>query len=70
MSQLVAIEMDPGDALFMDSGLVHRSYDNHSQRSRRAIGCVFGSADMELTGEEWREEPHVQRAEDFEAINL
>ena len=70
MSQLIAIEMDPGDALFMDSGLVHRSYDNHSQRSRRAIGCVFGSADMEMTGEEWREEPHVQQAEDFEVMNL
>lgn len=70
MSRQIAVEMGPGDALFMDSGLVHRSYDNHSRKSRRAIGCVFGSADMELTGGEWRAEPYATRSADFEMIDI
>eukprot|EP01043_Picozoa_sp_COSAG02_P040927 COSAG02_NODE_3351_length_6887_cov_19.626547_2_plen_310_part_00 len=70
ISQLVPIEMGPGDVLFMDSGLVHCSYDNHSRNSRRAIGCVFGSADMELTGSEWLEEPYNARPAEFERIDL
>lgn len=68
MTQLQPIEMKPGDTLFMDSGLVHRSYTNRSAHRRRAIGCVFGSSDMKLVGECWRSEPYLERQADFEPI--
>ena len=55
MSKQIPVEMEPGDALFFDSGLVHRSYPNRSPRSRRAYAVVYGSEAMRHV-EPWRNE--------------
>jgi ectoine hydroxylase-related dioxygenase (phytanoyl-CoA dioxygenase family) len=45
-SKQTPIELAPGSALIMDSGLIHRSYPNRSDRSRRAMTSVYVSADV------------------------
>ena len=40
MERQIPIELDPGDVMFFDRGLVHRSSPNHSDRCRRAYGAV------------------------------
>ena len=42
----IPVELEPGGALFFDSGLAHRSYPNRSPRSRRAYSVVYGSEHM------------------------
>ena len=46
VSKQIPIELDPGDAIFFDSGLIHRSYPNHSDHSRRAYGAVYCSENL------------------------
>lgn len=43
----IPIELNPGDILFFDSGLAHRSYPNRSDQSRRAMTCVYVSDPVE-----------------------
>lgn len=43
----IPIELAPGSALIMDSGLIHRSYPNRSDRSRRAMTSVYVGADVQ-----------------------
>lgn len=45
-SRQIPIELTPGSALIMDSGLIHRSYPNRSDRSRRAMTSVYVSGDV------------------------
>jgi len=40
-SRQIPIELPPNAALFIDSGLVHRSYPNRSDHSRRAMTAVY-----------------------------
>lgn len=42
----VPIELRPGSAIFMDSGLIHRSYANKSDNSRRAMTSVYVSRNV------------------------
>ncbi|HEV2295418.1 MAG TPA: phytanoyl-CoA dioxygenase family protein [Tepidisphaeraceae bacterium] len=42
----IPIELAPGSALIMDSGLIHRSYPNRSDYSRRAMTSVYVSGDV------------------------
>jgi phytanoyl-CoA hydroxylase len=42
----IPVELDPGDAIFLDSGLVHRSYPNQSDHSRRAFTAVYGAENL------------------------
>jgi phytanoyl-CoA hydroxylase len=37
----IPIELPPNAAIFMDSALIHRSYGNRSDRSRRAMTAVY-----------------------------
>jgi hypothetical protein len=41
---LVYVEMDPGDALFFHSNLLHRSDQNRSEKSRWAMICCYNAA--------------------------
>ena len=43
LSRQIACECASGDAIFFDSGLVHRSYPNRSGHSRRAYAAVYGA---------------------------
>jgi hypothetical protein len=41
---LVHVEMDPGDALFFDANLLHRSDQNRSENPRWAMICCYNAA--------------------------
>ena len=45
-SKQFPVELTPGSALIMDSGLIHRSYPNRSDHSRRAMTSVYVSGDV------------------------
>ena len=51
--QQIPIELEPGSAIFFDSGLAHRSYPNHSEYSRRAYAAVYVSENVQHI-EPWR----------------
>lgn len=53
VSRQIPITLEPGGAIFFDSGLIHRSYPNRSDRSRRAYTAVYGAANMRHV-EPWR----------------
>ena len=42
--ELVHVEMDPGDALFFHSNLLHRSDQNKSERPRWSMICCYNAA--------------------------
>ncbi len=42
--ELVHLEMAPGDAVFFDSNLLHRSAPNHSEHPRWAMICCYNAA--------------------------
>jgi hypothetical protein len=42
--ELVHVEMEPGDALFFDSNLLHRSDQNHSDNPRWSMICCYNAA--------------------------
>ncbi len=42
--ELVHVEMEPGDALFFDSNLLHRSDQNHSDHPRWSMICCYNAA--------------------------
>ncbi len=42
--ELVYVEMEPGDALFFDSNLLHRSDQNHSENPRWSMICCYNAA--------------------------
>lgn len=46
----VALDMDPGDALFFHARLLHKTGANLSARQRRVITVHFASARCQLTG--------------------
>jgi ectoine hydroxylase-related dioxygenase (phytanoyl-CoA dioxygenase family) len=41
---LVHCEMDPGDAMFFDSNILHRSDQNRSEHSRWSLICCYNAA--------------------------
>ena len=41
---LVYVEMEPGDALFFHSNLLHRSDQNHSEQPRWSLICCYNAA--------------------------
>ena len=43
LSIQIPIELEPGNAIFFDSGLIHRSYPNRSDRRRRAYAAIYGT---------------------------
>jgi ectoine hydroxylase-related dioxygenase (phytanoyl-CoA dioxygenase family) len=53
VTRQVPIELEPGGAIFFDSALIHRSYANRSDRSRRAYTVVYGAENQEHV-EPWR----------------
>ena len=42
--ELVHVEMEPGDAVFFDSNLLHRSDQNHSENPRWSMICCYNAA--------------------------
>jgi len=42
--ELVHVEMEPGDALFFDANLLHRSGPNHSDQPRWSMICCYNAA--------------------------
>ena len=42
--ELVYVEMQPGDALFFDCNLLHRSDQNHSDQPRWTLICCYNAA--------------------------
>ena len=42
--ELVQVEMEPGDALFFDANLLHRSDQNHSENPRWSMICCYNAA--------------------------
>jgi ectoine hydroxylase len=42
--ELVYVEMEPGDALFFDSNLLHRSDQNSSEHPRWSLICCYNAA--------------------------
>jgi ectoine hydroxylase len=42
--ELVYVEMEPGDVLFFDSNLLHRSDQNHSENPRWSMICCYNAA--------------------------
>jgi ectoine hydroxylase-related dioxygenase (phytanoyl-CoA dioxygenase family) len=40
-SKQIPVELAPGDAIFFDSRLIHRSYPNRSTKSRRAMTAIY-----------------------------
>lgn len=42
--ELVYVEMDPGDTLFFDCNLLHRSDQNRSERPRWSMICAYNAA--------------------------
>ena len=42
--ELVYVEMEPGDVLFFDSNLLHRSDQNHSDDPRWSMICCYNAA--------------------------
>jgi len=42
--ELVHVEMTPGDTLFFDANLLHRSDQNHSDHSRWSMICCYNAA--------------------------
>jgi ectoine hydroxylase len=42
--ELVYVEMEPGDALFFDSNLLHRSDQNRSENPRWSLICCYNAA--------------------------
>jgi hypothetical protein len=41
---LVYVEMEPGDAIFFDANLLHRSDQNHSENPRWSMICCYNAA--------------------------
>jgi len=46
IDKLIPIELEPGDGIFFNSGLVHKSFPNRSDRSRRAYSAVYGAENL------------------------
>jgi hypothetical protein len=42
--ELVHVEMEPGDAVFFDANLLHRSDQNHSDDPRWSMICCYNAA--------------------------
>jgi len=42
--ELVYVEMEPGDAIFFDANLLHRSAQNHSDHPRWSMICCYNAA--------------------------
>ncbi len=42
--ELVHVEMEPGDAIFFDANLLHRSDQNHSDNPRWSMICCYNAA--------------------------
>jgi hypothetical protein len=42
--ELVHVEMEPGDTLFFDCNLLHRSDQNHSEKPRWSMICCYNAA--------------------------
>jgi len=60
----ISIEFEPGDAIFFDSALMHRSYPNRSDRGRRAYAAVYGLEDIEYL-EPWKLSPSAEKVPDY-----
>jgi hypothetical protein len=42
--ELVHVEMEPGDAIYFDANLLHRSDQNHSENPRWSMICCYNAA--------------------------
>ena len=42
--ELVHVEMEPGDTIFFDANLLHRSDQNHSEYPRWSMICCYNAA--------------------------
>jgi len=65
MGREIPIEIDPGDAIFFDSGLVHRSHPNCSDHHRRAYSAVYCAAGLRHV-EPWKTSSLVEKTPDYE----
>ncbi len=64
ISKQIPIELDPGDAIFFDSALVHRSYPNRSDHSRRAYAAVYGAENL-CHVEPWKTSTIAEKSPDY-----
>lgn len=60
----IPIELEPGDAIFFNSGLAHRSYPNRSDRSRRAYAAVYGAENLRHV-EPWKSSTIAEKTPDY-----
>lgn len=58
----IPIELAPGDAIFFDSALVHRSYPNKSDHSRRSMTASYVAENV-VHEEEWTHRHHFSMLE-------
>jgi len=63
-TQQIPIELDPGDAIFFNSALVHRSYPNRSDHSRRAYAAVYGAENL-CHVEPWKTSTIAEKSPDY-----
>jgi ectoine hydroxylase-related dioxygenase (phytanoyl-CoA dioxygenase family) len=68
-SKQIPIELNPGDAIFFDSGLAHRSYPNRSDRSRRAYAAVYGAEDLRHV-EPWKSSTIAEKTPDYRFVPI
>jgi len=59
LSRQIPLELPPNSAVFMDSALVHRSYPNRSDHSRRSMTAVYVSSQVEHL-EPWDNKYHFK----------
>jgi len=65
ISKQIPIELESGDAIFFDSGLVHRSYPNRSNRTRRAYAAVYGAGNLRHV-EPWKTSSIAGKTPDYQ----
>lgn len=58
----IPIELAPGDAIFFDSALIHRSYPNQSEHSRRAMTAIYVAENV-VHEEAWTHHQHFSLLE-------
>ncbi len=65
ISKQIPVELDPGDGIFFDSGLAHRSYPNHSDLFRRAYAAVYGAENLRH-GKPWKTSSLATETPDYQ----
>jgi len=65
ISRQIPLELDPGDAIFFNSGLAHRSYPNRSAHSRRAYAATYGAENL-VHVEPWKTSGLADKTPDYQ----